>query len=1000
MMKFLVKQQKIEVLEREVIASDQIAFVLVKFVFDGAWKTLHKVVQFTQCEETYNVVLGIDGTTCLLPSELHPGAVKMSLFGYDAESDTTLRATTVPVTLHIRPSGFVEDGVTPIPPTPDLYTQLLKKLDEKAAGLQNGKDGFSPKVKAEQMESGVVITIVDADGETSATLHNGANGEKGTDGKSAYQIAVEQGYQGSESDWLSSLKGDKGNTGAKGNPGQDGADGKSAYAIAVEHGYEDSEDEWLLSLKGDTGERGEKGDTGLQGERGEKGETGQQGEQGPKGEKGDRGELGTPGAKGERGEKGEKGDAGTPGKDGVNGKDGINGKDGVDGYSPIATVTETDAGATITITDKNGTTTATVNSTLGERVRLYVDAEAGSDTNNGKTTTAAVQTIDRALVLANAYQQAIICLKKGQTCTATDKSNEYGIGIQLYRRTIRFEAYGTASDLPKIQNAIFAYNCNLEWKDIDLTGNSSVFTMYNTIANFENCSFYWVESRNSFAQVRLCDIQREWVQYGGFSVISNAESQYRHIGGIQANQGARIDYSGPGIGGYGYDGCSVLSIGCIPEILRKTKNIAEGSVATQTIYVDAVNGADSRDGTTQAKALQTLSMALQLTQYARKAVIYLAAGEYTIPDKTLSLLGRDVRIYGDTAATTILHGNLVCENSFLLMRRVTIDSTDSTTANATADTITLQYRAAIRMVDCSVNAAGKNAISVMEMSNANLVNMTFQGATQYAVYVTGLSDAKIYTCTDATTKGVRSGGGSVVYINNATGTSFPYTSGSNGMVFVDGQQVLPQPGSIQLRHGKGTFNATATGTNVVWQYGGQQVQGSKCTFDVKSDNGLICTDFDSITSLTISNDTALKLCLSDLGGRITEGLTLSGCSGVTGDLSDLGGKITGGIALNGCPSITGDLSDLGGKISRTILLTGCTAITGIYTGTAYPKTFTVSKTSITATDMDTNLINFAASGVKSGKFTAANMTRTAASDDAVATLVTNGWTVSGLKKEG
>ena len=330
MMKFLVKQQKIEALEREVIASDQIAFVSVKFVFDGAWKTLHKVVQFTQCEETYNLVLGIEGTTCLLPSELHPGAVKMSLFGYDAESDTTLRATTVPVTLHIRPSGFVADGDTPIPPTLDLYTQLLKKLDEKAAGLQNGKDGFSPKVKTEQMEFGVVITIVDADGETSATLHHGANGEKGTDSKSAYQIAVEQGYQGSESDWLSSLKGDKGNTGAKGNPGQDGADGKSAYAIAVEHGYEDSEDEWLLSLKGekgDTGERGEKGDTGLQGERGEKGETGQQGEQGP------------------MGEKGEKGDAGVAGKD---------------GFSPIANVVKDGSVITITITDKNGTTTVTL----------------------------------------------------------------------------------------------------------------------------------------------------------------------------------------------------------------------------------------------------------------------------------------------------------------------------------------------------------------------------------------------------------------------------------------------------------------------------------------------------------------------------------------------------------------------------------------------------------------------------------------------------------------
>jgi len=321
MMKFLVKQQKIEALEREVIASDQIAFVSVKFVFDGTWKTLHKVVQFTQYEETYNLVLGTEGTTCLLPAELHPGAVKMSLFGYDAESDTTLRATTVPVTLHIRPSGFVADGDTPIPPTLDLYTQLLKKLDEKAAGLQNGKDGFSPKVKAEQMEFGVVITIVDADGETSAMLHNGANGEKGTDGKSAYQIAVEQGYQGSESDWLSSLKGDKGNTGAKGNPGQDGADGKSAYAIAVEHGYEDSEEKWLLSLKG------EKGDTG---ERGEKGNTG------------DRGLQGVPG------EKGEKGDAG------------VAGKDGTDGFSPIANVVKNGSVITITITDKNGTTTVTL----------------------------------------------------------------------------------------------------------------------------------------------------------------------------------------------------------------------------------------------------------------------------------------------------------------------------------------------------------------------------------------------------------------------------------------------------------------------------------------------------------------------------------------------------------------------------------------------------------------------------------------------------------------
>ena len=130
MLKFLVKNQKIEILEREVIASDQISFVTLKFTFDGDWKKFYKVVQFTQCDETYNRVLGFDGLSCLLPAELHAGAVKMSVFGYDADNTSGLRATTVPVTLNIRQSGFVGDDDSPIPPTPDLYTQILQKIAE------------------------------------------------------------------------------------------------------------------------------------------------------------------------------------------------------------------------------------------------------------------------------------------------------------------------------------------------------------------------------------------------------------------------------------------------------------------------------------------------------------------------------------------------------------------------------------------------------------------------------------------------------------------------------------------------------------------------------------------------------------------------------------------------------------------------------------------------------------------------------------------------------
>lgn len=232
--KFFVKGQNIETLEHEIIAAAQIAFVKVHFAFDNNWKPLHKVVQFTQDEITYNRVLGTENTSCFLPDELTAGTVKMSLFGYDAEATETVRATTVVKTLYIRPSGF-EGENSNVPPTPDLYQQLLQKIQSASKGL---------------------------------------------DGKSAFEIAVEHGFAGTETEWLKSLRGADGKDGlpgkdgADGLPGRDGtdgkngvdgkngtdgisgSDGKSAYIIAVEHGFTGSEDDWLQSLKSADGKDG------------------------------------------------------------------------------------------------------------------------------------------------------------------------------------------------------------------------------------------------------------------------------------------------------------------------------------------------------------------------------------------------------------------------------------------------------------------------------------------------------------------------------------------------------------------------------------------------------------------------------------------------------------------------------------------------------------------------------------------------------------------------
>lgn len=57
-------------------------------------------------------------------------------------------------------------------------------------------------------------------------------------------------------------KGEQGNPGTNGVPGRDGIDGKSAYQLALDAGFTGSQAEWLESLKGQRGEKGERGESG------------------------------------------------------------------------------------------------------------------------------------------------------------------------------------------------------------------------------------------------------------------------------------------------------------------------------------------------------------------------------------------------------------------------------------------------------------------------------------------------------------------------------------------------------------------------------------------------------------------------------------------------------------------------------------------------------------------------------------------------------------------
>ncbi len=149
---------------------------------------------------------------------------------------------------------------------------------------QNGDSAYQVAVTNgfSGTESEWLISLVGATGPAGADGTNGIDGTNGLDGvngATAYEVAVSNGFSGTESQWLASLVGA---TGATGSDGANGIDGASAYQVAIDNGFVGTESQWLASL---VGPAGADGTNGLDGAPGPQGDTG------PQGPKGDTGEI-------------------------------------------------------------------------------------------------------------------------------------------------------------------------------------------------------------------------------------------------------------------------------------------------------------------------------------------------------------------------------------------------------------------------------------------------------------------------------------------------------------------------------------------------------------------------------------------------------------------------------------------------------------------------------------------------------------------------------------
>lgn len=220
----------------------------------------------------------------------------------------------------------------------NIYQVILE--NNTIIGELTAKKGDKGNVGAKG-ETGNGIKIVEKIGEENKTKRyrmtftNGQEFDWSTeDGDTAYEVAVDNGFEGTEAEWLESLigkglefewKGTQLGVRVEGETNYKYVDLKGERGKNIEFTWKGTElgvriegqtSYQYVNLKGDKGDKGEQGIQGIQGIQGPKGATGPQGPKGdtgatgPAGPQGPRGATGATGAIGPVGPPGPKGDTG------------------------------------------------------------------------------------------------------------------------------------------------------------------------------------------------------------------------------------------------------------------------------------------------------------------------------------------------------------------------------------------------------------------------------------------------------------------------------------------------------------------------------------------------------------------------------------------------------------------------------------------------------------------------------------------------------------------
>lgn len=203
-MNFEIEKRNIFCCGKNVIGdnSDYIA----NFIFDSEWDYKIKTARFQRTNGEYVDVI-LENDSCKIP-------VEVLKFGYLSVGVFTDEMTTTYCDIFVKASIKEKNG-NPIEPTSDVYSQIIKMLEDISANgvtdaqIEKAVNDYLTKNPVSGVDKEEVTKIIAEYVEAHKAELKGVDGKDGTngvDGKSAYQIALDNGFEGTEAEWLKSLE--------------------------------------------------------------------------------------------------------------------------------------------------------------------------------------------------------------------------------------------------------------------------------------------------------------------------------------------------------------------------------------------------------------------------------------------------------------------------------------------------------------------------------------------------------------------------------------------------------------------------------------------------------------------------------------------------------------------------------------------------------------------------------------------------------------------------